>query len=195
MKRAHRHMAMVGLGTIGALCIPLLETAAFASETSGGWRPTYDLVLRWFNFGILAFLFIKFAKAPAKDFFASKRAEIADGLRQIEAAKKEIDEKMGSVKKALVENRERLDRLRRTILAEAERRKETAVNDAQQHRMLLLAESERKIDAMVVEANARIKSELLDAAIHLVEKLLPELLTEADRRRLVDQYITDISRE
>ena len=48
-----------------------------AAEGGGGWRPTYDIIMRWVNFGILAFIFFKFARRPLKNFLSDKKNEIS----------------------------------------------------------------------------------------------------------------------
>ena len=45
-------MAVLGLS------LHLLGPEAFAAEKTNNWRPTYDLVMRWVNFGIIVFLYI-----------------------------------------------------------------------------------------------------------------------------------------
>ena len=47
----------------------LLAESAGAAEAAGDWRPMYDLILRYVNFIILAFLIIKYARKPLVNFF------------------------------------------------------------------------------------------------------------------------------
>jgi len=195
MRVARCSIKLVGGCILAMLCVHLLAAAAYASEAAAEWRPLYDTILRWLNFAILAFLLIKFGRQPAKAFFASQASEVADGIKQVEAAKKEIDEKIAAARTALDENQARLDQLMAAVLREGERRKEAAIRDAQQHSAVMLDDVERKIESMVFEAKARVKSEMIDAAVGLVEERLPGLLTEADNRRFIDQYISSITAE
>ena len=69
-------------------CLILLHLSAFevqAADSSGDWRPMFDLVMRWVNFLILAFLLIKFSRAPIKKFLADKKQTIADEIGNLEA--------------------------------------------------------------------------------------------------------------
>ena len=42
----------------------------------------YDLVLRYFNFGIIVFVFIKYAKTPLMDFLRGQKEELARDLKK-----------------------------------------------------------------------------------------------------------------
>ena len=191
----HRGMKLIGIGMLAIVCIHPLGAIAFASDAAADWRAIYDTVFRWLNFGILVFLLVKFGKDPAKAFFASQTAEVADGIRQVEAAKKEIDEKIASVKKALHENQTRLTRLKEAIVREGERKRDAVLKDAQLHSAILLEDVDRKIESMALEAKARLKAELIDDAVRLVEERLPDLLTETDNRRFIDRYIETLAAE
>ena len=71
--RAVKKIAGIG-GLMVALLISihLLGTEALAADNSGNWRPVFDLVMRWLNFGIIVFIIIKYARTPVKDFLLSR---------------------------------------------------------------------------------------------------------------------------
>ena len=60
---------------------------AMAADRASDWRPTYDLVMKWVNFGLLAFILVKYLKDPLKEFFFGQKAMVA---RQIEKLEQEI---------------------------------------------------------------------------------------------------------
>ena len=58
-----------------------------AEETGGGWRETYDMVLRWINFVILAVIIVKYARKPLKDFIFGQRKNLIRELERKEGFK------------------------------------------------------------------------------------------------------------
>ena len=56
----------------------MLATApeALGAETSVNWRPTYDIVMRWLNFGILIVLFFRYARKPLVAFLNGQSRQI-----------------------------------------------------------------------------------------------------------------------
>ncbi|MBW2198188.1 MAG: hypothetical protein JRF58_10145 [Deltaproteobacteria bacterium] len=48
------------------LSLHFLGHDAFAAEKSSNWRPMYDLILRYINFGIIVFLMAKKKSWPKK---------------------------------------------------------------------------------------------------------------------------------
>ena len=89
-------------GSCFLTCLIMLHLSAFdvlAAENSGGWRPIFDLAMRWINFLILAFLIIKFSRVPIKKFLAGKKQDIADEIGGLEAEKEEILRQIDESKK------------------------------------------------------------------------------------------------
>ena len=60
---------------------------ALAAETTNGWRPIFDLVMRWVNFVIIAFVLVKFGRKPIKDFLSNRRQAIDRQIKKYEHQK------------------------------------------------------------------------------------------------------------
>ena len=81
--------------------IILIVPGALAADQNGGWRPTYDLVMRWLNFVILALVLIKFARRPLADFLTGKKEEIARDIQRMEEEKEQAALKVADINKKL----------------------------------------------------------------------------------------------
>ena len=57
----------------GVVSFHFMGLEALSAETSGGWRPLYDEILLWFNFGILVFIFIRYGKTPLMNFLRGRK--------------------------------------------------------------------------------------------------------------------------
>ena len=42
----------------GLISFHILGSEALAAEDTVGWRPVFDLVMRWLNFGIIVFILV-----------------------------------------------------------------------------------------------------------------------------------------
>lgn len=169
----------------------LVASMAFASEGGAGWRDIYDIVLKWVNFFILAFLFFKFVKNPLRNYFSGQKAELA---RQIDALEKDKEGKIRDIdeaRKGLEGSEERLAALKERIVRRGEVEKEAMVKAAQDQSRLMLENAQRKVAYRIQQAKANFRAELIDTAINTVMKHLPPQMTDADNQRLIQLFLDD----
>ena len=173
--------------------VAILHLAAFdvlAVENSGDWRPIFDLALRWFNFLLLAFLLIKFSRAPIKKFLADKKQDIAEEIDRLEAEKEEMLGQIAESKKQLVNSQERLSALKKRIVAQGEKNRLKIIEEAEQESKMMLRGAKQKIDSRIVEARQVLKAELIDAAFDIAIKKLPEKITDEDDQKFIDAFMS-----
>jgi F-type H+-transporting ATPase subunit b len=169
--------------------IHLLSIEALAADSSGDWRPIFDLVMRWVNFFILAFLLIKFSRAPIKNFLEGKKEDIARDIEALEADKKQMLREIDESRKQMENSKERLSQLKKTIIAQGEKNKIKIIEDAEQESKILLESAKQKIESRITDAREVLKAELVDDAIALAMKKLPEIITDQDNQKFIDAFI------
>jgi F-type H+-transporting ATPase subunit b len=177
-------------------CLIMLHLSAFevlAADNSGDWRPIFDLVMRWVNFLILAFVIIKFSRAPIKKFLDGKKQNIADEIGGLEAEKEEMLRQIDNSKKQFENSQDRLSELKKRIIAQGQKNRQMIIEAAEQESKILLQSAQQKINSRIVEARRKLKSELVDAAIALATKLLPEKITEEDNQKFIDAFMSSAS--
>jgi F-type H+-transporting ATPase subunit b len=177
----------------GLIMLHLSAFEVLAADNSGDWRPLFDLVMRWVNFLILAFLLIKFSRAPIKKFFDGKKQDIADEIEGLEADKEEMLRQIEESKKQLENSQDRLSELKKRIIAEGEKNQQKIIEEAEQESKIMLKSAQQKINSRIVKARQELKSELIDAAIALATKLLPEKITEGDNQKFLDAFMSSAS--
>ena len=183
-------------GSCFLTCLIMLHLSAsevLAADNSGDWRPLFDLVMRWVNFLILAFLLIKFSRAPINKFFEGKKQEIADEIGGLEAEKEEMLRQIEESKKQLENSQERLSGLKKRIVAQGENNRQKIIEEAELESNMMLLSAKQKMDSRIVEARQQLKSELVDAAIALATKLLPGKITEEDNQKFIDAFVSSAS--
>ncbi len=173
--------------------ILLLGTEASAANNSNDWRPTFDLVMRWLNFGIIVFILVKYARTPIKDFLLSRREEVVREIEMVEEKKEAANKKIEEAARMLDESEVRFAKVKERIIQEGETKKQKLIEEAKQESKILLESTRKKIDNQLLEAQKAFKSELVDAAISLAMKRLPHEITTEDNQNFTNQFLTSAS--
>ena len=189
MKSVKHMRMMTGVIILSFITLHALGQQALAADSTQNWRPIFDLVMRWLNFAILAFLIIKYARTPIRDFFKSRKMELADKIGKLEqekqAALREVDENL----KLLEDSSARFEELKQRISAQGERNKQKIIQDAQQESNILLEGAKQKIEQHIIEARNKLKVELIDSAIAIAMERLPQEMTAADSQKWIDKFL------
>jgi F-type H+-transporting ATPase subunit b len=193
---------MKGIKKIAKICyfvlavvsgILLLGTEASAANNSDDWRPLFDLVMRWLNFGIIVFILVKYARTPIKDFLLSRREEVAREIEMVEEKKEAANKKIQDAARMLDESEVRFARVKERIIKEGETKKQKLIEDAKQESKILLESTMKKIDNQLLDAQRAFKSELVDTAISLAMKKLPDEITTEDNQNFTNQFLARAS--
>jgi F-type H+-transporting ATPase subunit b len=152
-------------------------------------RETYDLMMRWANFIILAVLIIKYARRPIANFLMEKKGEVAAAIERLETQKQATKEKLMECQRQLSASQDRLKEIQNLIVAEGETYKAQLIADARNDSRIMMATAQLRIDHMIRETHARIKSELIDTAAEIAMTKLPGMLTAEDHERLIRKWI------
>ncbi len=178
-----------GILLAGMGAIPFTAALGWAQEAQPSWRATYDLVMMWVNFGILAFLIAKYARAPLLNLLKGEADKTAAGLKEAQAGKEQADQKVQETLQALENTRERLRGVQEKIIGEGERQRQRIIDSARHESELLLERTRHKIDSQIYEAHLRLRSELIDRAVAVAMERLPAEITSEEQLRLVDRFV------
>lgn len=170
----------------GVLMLFFPETAMAADS---GWRPFYDVAMRWINFIILVAVIVKYGREPIKNFLRLQKGEVVSQLDELDGEKVRILGEIKAAKKQGVKNQARFKELKDRLIAQGETRKQQFIEQAKQQSTIMLEETRRKMENRIVQAKASLKMELLDMAMDQAVKKLPELITDGDSQRLLDDYM------
>jgi F-type H+-transporting ATPase subunit b len=171
-----------------AFCFLLLFAAPAAAE-SGDWRPVYDVIMLWVNFVILVAVLFKLLRRPLRDFFQDKKEAVAAEIERIEAEKDRALRRVEDAKAEMEDSQARRKRVRKRIVAEGERIRDQIIEDARDHSRVMITQAKRRVDNQIFSARRQLQSELIDMAVDISLKRLPEEVTEADNQRYIDLYL------
>lgn len=165
----------------------------FAAEKASSWRPTYDLILRWINFGIIVFLVYKYARVPVMNFLKGQKQKLADEIEKLENEKNLMIEKVEETKNALDESEVRFRDLQQRIVQQGEKNQQDIIESAKNQSRLMLEDANRKVESHILSAKSAFKAELIDAAIEMAMEKLPQEITEVDNENFIAQYLSSAS--
>ena len=191
MKRTKK-VIWISLLAMGSFLLP--GTDLLAAEEAGGWRETYDMVLKWINFIILAAVIFKYARIPLKDFLKGQSEKLAADIRKKEKEKDEASTEVEGIKAALSEGEARFQDLKTRILEQGKKRKEQIVRDAEEQSRQMMIETRKRVESQILEAKRRVKAELVDAAVEKALQHLPKEITSEDNERFLKQFFSRYKR-
>jgi F-type H+-transporting ATPase subunit b len=143
----------------------------------------------WLNFGILAFLLVKYGRGPLINFLKSEVQRTSEDIEQAEKSKRRMDEKVQEMTAAAQNRRERLQSLKERLIREGERKRREIIESARNDGRIMLEQTRLDIDHQINEARERLKAELIDRAVEAALGRLPGVITADDQKKLVETFI------
>ncbi len=174
----------------GLLSLHFLGHDAVAAEKASSWRPIYDLILRWINFGIIVFLVLKYAKNPLMNFLRGQKEKVAREIKGLEEKKQGITANIEETLRAIDESEVRFAELKERIVRQGERKKEAIIQSAQNQSKSMLEDAKRRIDTHFIQAKNTFRAEMIDKAIDLAMERLPKEITAEDNDKFTSEYLT-----
>ncbi len=172
----------------------LLPAISFAADTSG-WRPPYDIVMRWLNFLILVFVIVKFSRRPLSSFLKGKQKEIGAEISRIEQKQEKISQATTTARQKLAKSADRLEQLKQRIISQGEKRKLEIIEEARQEGRHILESAKRKVAGSILQAQNKIRGEMIDTAAAIALEKLPGRITAQDNEKLFEQFLTSAGGE
>ncbi|RLC08532.1 MAG: hypothetical protein DRI24_23225 [Deltaproteobacteria bacterium] len=167
-------------------------TEALGAEASVNWRPTYDIVMRWLNFGILIVLFFRYARKPLAAFLNGKSRQIEENIKRFEKEKEAIKTRVNELLKERKEGYEHLQRIRENSISRGKLKKQKIIDDAKKESHLLLENAKQKIEYEILSAREKLQIEIVDQSIDLAMQKLPQLMTDQDTQNSLKTYLEGI---
>lgn len=181
--------------TILGSCL-LLSSAAWASGGGDGHgidaAKISDFIQRLLNFTIFAAIIAKLTIKPIKQFFASRKEDIAETLDTLEKQKMAAQKALKSAKAELAAVEAQRDGIIQQFVAEGEAEKDKIIKKAELAAERIKEMAQLTIDAEIRKSAVALKQEIVEAAVQLSEQLLKDNIMPDDQQRLVDDYVTKV---
>jgi len=177
------------LTTFLLLGLSLLPTRAFAggNEAEGG-----ELIWQAANLVIVLALLFYYGRKPIIEFFASRRAAITHDLDSAAQLLEQAESRNASIQRRLIDLDAQREEIRENTRRRAEDESEQILAEARLSAERIRDEASSAIDQELRRAHEELRREAADLALELAANLLREKITDMDRERLVDEFVTRI---
>lgn len=170
----------------------MLGSDAIAAEDSAGWRPIYDIIMKWVNLGILVFLIVKYGKKPLTNFLGDQKEKLAQEIEQLEEEKTKFSTGLKETLGLIDKGDAHINKIKERIAEQGKKEKERIIKQGKQQSAAMIEESKKKIQTKLMHAKNIFRDELIDAAISLALKRLPSEMMEEDNLLMTNQYLAEI---
>ena len=195
MKRGCMQERWAWLPVVVVIGLLVSANDVWAAASGADWRPIYDLAMRWVNFIILAFILVKFGRAPLKNFLQHRQADIASQIEDLEQEKAAVLAEVDQNLKALGASQARFESMKTRIMRQGEKRKQELIEAGRMESAILIDGAKRKIQNQLFMAQERLRAELIDAAFGIALERLPALVGAADNERKIEEFYTQVGTE
>jgi len=185
-----RYLMIAGL-TLAAVGWDLLQTPA--AMAAGDWRPTYDVIMMWVNFAILATVLFKLLRHPLRNFLSTQRDAVKNTLETLEREKGRIEGEIQSLRARLEDRQQRAVDLHERMVAQGEEERRELITEARQEAERRLLKAHQLIEARHREACRKLRDEIVDTAVSSAMVELPKHITPEVEQVLTDRFLRSIS--
>jgi F-type H+-transporting ATPase subunit b len=177
---------------IGAAALLLLFALPAQAESPEG-EEFQTLLYTIGNFLILLGVVVYFARKPTQAFFAARRNEIKTDLEGAADQFSESEATYAKWQRRLVDLEEELDEIRATSRQRAEAERERILSDAQSNAERIRRNATTAVKLELRRAREELRKEATQLAIELAAERLNREVNEADRDRLLDEFIDRVA--
>jgi F-type H+-transporting ATPase subunit b len=177
-------------GLITALAALLCALPAQASEGSDG--SLSDLLWPVVNLAILVAVLVHFARKPIRDYFASRRSGIQDELKGAADQLSDAEATYAKWQRQLIDLEAELEEIRATSSQRAEAEREKILSDARASAERIRRDASVAVEMELRRAREELREEATQLALKLATERLEREVTDADRDRLLDEFIDRI---
>ncbi len=179
-----------------AVCVVsiLVSGVALASgdEHAANDHVVRDLLFQALNLGLLLAVLIYFGRKPIADFFAERREGIASELSEAADLLSQAEQRNSELQRRLVDLGSEVDGIREDAGRRAEEEAERILADARASAERIRRDAQAAVAQELRRAQAALRDEAADLALEIAARKLSEQVGDADRERLVDEFITRI---
>lgn len=178
------------LGRLAAIMLLVLSAAPARAASEGA--DLNHLVLTALNLAILVVVLVWAGRKPIRSFFTQRRVQIQDHLDSAANERDEAEARYTSWQRRLLELDSELDRLRGQARERAEAERDRILADASAAAERIRRDASAAIEQELRRARDELRREASDLAVELAADMLRGQVSQADRDRLLDEFIQKV---
>ena len=167
--------------------------AAAAAEAGEHAASVTQLVFPLINFLIFLYLLKRYLLPFAKDYFRSRRAEIAGAVKEAEEAKQRAEALLSDYRSRIARLDDETREIREALRAEGDREKTKLLAEAEELATRIKTDADFLADQEVKAARQELRREIARMAEAAAERLVQSHLTAVDQKRMVAEFMREIA--
>ena len=175
-----------------AACALALLAAGPAAAAGDGEIDVAQMLYAAMNLLLVVAVIAYFARAPIRTYFAERRDRIQDDLTTAASLRDEAEARYRDWERRLASIDGELAAVRATARERAEQERERILQDATAAAERIRRDARAAVDQELRRCRALLYEEASDLAVELAAELLRGQVTDADRDRLVDEFVARI---
>lgn len=180
-------LSLVGIGAAAALILaatPALAAQAEPSAFKFWWNWSWRII----NFLVLAFVVVKMAKQPLKDFLSGQKAKVVEELETMEKAKAVAQAELNKIQKQTSGLAQELADYEKAFADMAARERVRLTEDAAKEADLILERAKLTAKMSLRQAKQTLTEEMVELAADLAEEKLKEAMSAQDQAGFLEQF-------
>lgn len=146
----------------------------------------------WVNFGILVFVFMKFARKPLIDFLRGEGKKIEEDLKTVDDKFKDAKAMMDLESDKFTGIDERMEEIKSSIIQMGIREKENLIEQAKASADKMIRDAKIYSQQRILAAKKALADEMVDAAISMVTDKLTKEISMDDDNKLFTQFLDNL---
>ncbi|HIF98806.1 MAG TPA: hypothetical protein EYQ54_17610 [Myxococcales bacterium] len=170
----------------------LIPRAAMASGGGEAGDPLMDLIYQVGNFTLLIAVVFFVARKPVVAYFEGRREQIKNDLDQAAQLLGAAEDRQAEIQGRLRDLQTQLDEIQEISKQRAEEESERILAKAQEAAARIKSDALEATSQELLRARRELRAEAAGLAIELAGEILKEQVGDADRQRLLDEFITRV---
>lgn len=180
------------IAAVFLVCLGSGVAQASGAEHASDENALKDVLFQALNLAILLGVLFYFGRKPISEFFASRRVGIATELTEAADLLRQAEERNTELQRRLSDLDAEVDGIRDEAGRRAELEAARILADARAAADRIQHDAKAAVAQELRRAQDTLRDEAADLAIELAAQKLSEQVADADRDRLVDEFITRI---
>jgi F-type H+-transporting ATPase subunit b len=173
-------------------CIYSSVAMASGDEHAGNENALKDTLYQALNLALLLGVLFYFGRKPIAEFFATRRDGISSELNEAADLLKQAEQRNSELQRRLVDLGSEVEGIREDAGRRAEEEAERILADARATADRIRRDAQAAVAQELRRAQTQLHDEAADLAMEIAARKLTEQVGEADRDRLVDEFILRI---
>ncbi|MBU0514167.1 MAG: hypothetical protein KJ621_05285 [Proteobacteria bacterium] len=169
------------------------QAAEVMAKSKAPGRRWWDRVWRVLNFLFLVWLLVKLLREPVRKFFSDQGRSRQEELEKLEAAKAAAQADYQAVQEKFLRLSQEIEVLEAGFAARAERLRAEVLEQAKYETALILRKARETAEARSRRARLRLRREIVELAASQAERVLRQVITAEDHRRLLNEYLSGLT--